>query len=598
MGGTLNKLNCTKNKNNAKNDNHVNIVPHTMRRKDHNTDESADDSNLLDQLETGNSPTHSREDNNSSIMNRNSSQNRLKPLNHTPALLKSSMLSPKKDSLIRQPLPSPKVPNKEDASALLKRLQGLHRNHRQKRSSENNINIKSQRQAMSSHIVPSNTLHKSSDNEYSTNHGNKPKRHHTLSGVGNQTHRKIHTLSRRRSLPRIKKKLPNDDILKLAFIKIYKDGLRNNVHTYSSDRFRLVIGSILASVKRSPPSKNEMRRLVNIMNGKPSEYKPLKGKRNNKRMVVNEKKYMDIVLKMMKIENGKQIELPKSLVAPVDDMVSYAKQFTRFDNNNSDNKNVAAANKRSNINNTDSDASILTSSSSSIAFDPNGNNTATRLTQEEELLQCRKFRLFIRTVMRSYEAKVTFLHKSYKIYSNVKKNLIGYEELHNLLTYFAPEKIYEPTLEESCLFLGVIKKASGSKMPRKTTLDNIKLNEKELMLWCLKGVYQSDHEMGAFIHRSEMHKKIYYCLQGFSHLSDKNERKRIMEIEGRFHRRKHGTEIVTQREIIKTILEEEGQNVNLADMEKYEDFFPKEGVKKQKKVSVMPIEEGLNDENV
>ena len=51
-------------------------------------------------------------------------------------------------------------------------------------------------------------------------------------------------------------------------------------------------------------------------------------------------------------------------------------------------------------------------------------------------------------------------------------------------------------------------------------------------------------------------------------------------------------------EDIKTILEEEGKNVNLADMEKYEDFFPKEGAKKQKKVSVMPIEEGLNDENV
>ena len=75
-----------------------------------------------------------------------------------------------------------------------------------------------------------------------------------------------------------------------------------------------------------------------------------------------------------------------------------------------------------------------------------------------------------------------------------------------------------------------------------------------------------------------------------------NMNQSIIETDGRFHRHKHGTEIVTQREIIKTILEEEGQNVNLADMEKYEDFFPTNVAKKQKNVSVMPIEQG--SENV
>ena len=40
-----------------------------------------------------------------------------------------------------------------------------------------------------------------------------------------------------------------------------------------------------------------------------------------------------------------------------------------------------------------------------------------------------------------------------------------------------------------------------------------------------------------------------------------------MEIEGRFNRRKHGTEIVTQREIIKTILEE-AESIELVSHDK------------------------------
>ena len=58
-------------------------------------------------------------------------------------------------------------------------------------------------------------------------------------------------------------------------------------------------------------------------------------------------------------------------------------------------------------------------------------------------------------------------------YINTCIQILSYtEELNNLLGYFAPEKIYEPTIEESCLFLGVIKKAAGSRnLPRKSTLD-------------------------------------------------------------------------------------------------------------------------------
>ena len=60
----------------------------------------------------------------------------------------------------------------------------------------------------------------------------------------------------------------------------------------------------------------------------------------------------------------------------------------------------------------------------------------------------------------------------------------------------------------------------------------------------------------------------------------------------------NGAELVTQREIIKTILEEEGQNANLEDIEKYEDFFPENEIskKKKKKVSVMPMMEHRSSE--
>ena len=55
------------------------------------------------------------------------------------------------------------------------------------------------------------------------------------------------SLQRRRSLPKIKRKLPNEDILNLAFIKIFRDGLRDEANTYSPERFRIVLGSVLAS---------------------------------------------------------------------------------------------------------------------------------------------------------------------------------------------------------------------------------------------------------------------------------------------------------------------------------------------------------------
>ena len=232
---------------------------------------------------------------------------------------------------------------------------------------------------------------------------------------------------------------------------------------------------------------------------------------------------MKIVSKMLELERGKEVTLPKSLRTPIDDMASYIKRA-----NSSVEKGggmLARPNQRSGS--IDSDTSIQTSSSSSVAFDANNGTNAHRLTVEEELQQCRKFRLFIRIVMRSYESKVMFLHKAYKVYSNPRTNLLGYEELHNLLTYLAPGKIYEPTLEETCLILGVIKKAGGSRLPKTSTLDNIKVNEKDIMLWFLKGIYQSDREMVTFVTRSEMHQKIYYCLQGFLNLSEKEERRRL-----------------------------------------------------------------------
>ena len=108
----------------------------------------------------------------------------------------------------------------------------------------------------------------------------------------------------------------------------------------------------------------------------------------------------------------------------------------------------------------------------------------------------------------------------------------------------------------------------------------------------LKGIYQADQEMVAFVTRSVMHQKIYYCLQGFLNLSEKEERRRL-ESDSMLRRasisRGSGIDMVTQREIIKTMLEEEGPNVNLKDMETYEDFFPKKE-KRTKSVSVMPVE--------
>ena len=75
-------------------------------------------------------------------------------------------------------------------------------------------------------------------------------------------------------------------------------------------------------------------------------------------------------------------------------------------------------------------------------------------------------------------------------------------------------------------------------------------------------------------------------------MSSKEERRRLESdamLRRELFRGGKAVRMWLRKEIIKTIMEEEGPNINLKDMEAYEDFFPNEE-KPKKSVSVMPVE--------
>lgn len=316
----------------------------------------------------------------------------------------------------------------------------------------------------------------------------------TKSASKNRKSRK--SLKKRKSLPGIRKKIPTEEILSLSFMKIFKDGLRNGSKCMDAERLRMVVANVCATRNRSPPSRSETKRMVHIMCN-PVGTDLTKEVSETESIKINGEQFVRTMMVLVHIDKYRQ----------------------------------------------------------------HSSGTRPQELPLEELKQCRKFRVFTKIVLRNYESRVVFLHRTFKIYSSLQGKM-GYDELQTVLTYFAPDSIYEFTIDESCLLLGVIKSASGRSESKKraTTInanhENVHLNEMDFMLWVMRGSYQSDTEMRTYIDRSIMHKKIYHCLFGFTHLADREERKRIENGEAM------PEVVVSQREVLKMMMNREAEETS------------------------------------
>lgn len=90
---------------------------------------------------------------------------------------------------------------------------------------------------------------------------------------------------------------------------------------------------------------------------------------------------------------------------------------------------------------------------------------------------------------------------------------MGYEELYEMLKHLAPEPRHVPTIDETCLFLGAIKRGSNTD---NAVDDEYVLSEVEFAEYAMRGLYQTKKGKKMFSSRGKMQAKITRCLNSLS----------------------------------------------------------------------------------
>ena len=90
---------------------------------------------------------------------------------------------------------------------------------------------------------------------------------------------------------------------------------------------------------------------------------------------------------------------------------------------------------------------------------------------------------------------------------------MGYEELYEMLKHLAPEPRHVPTIDETCLFLGAIKRGSNAD---NAVDDEYVLSELEFAEYAMRGLYQTKKGKKMFSSRGKMQAKITRCLNSLS----------------------------------------------------------------------------------
>ena len=112
-----------------------------------------------------------------------------------------------------------------------------------------------------------------------------------------------------------------------------------------------------------------------------------------------------------------------------------------------------------------------------------------------------------------YDQRIRYIDRLWKMHMIPSTKKMGYEELYELLKHLAPEPRHVPTIDETCLFLGAIKRGSNAD---NAVDDEYVLSELEFAEYAMRGLYQTKKGKKMFSSRGKMQAKITRCLNSLS----------------------------------------------------------------------------------
>ena len=87
-----------------------------------------------------------------------------------------------------------------------------------------------------------------------------------------------------------------------------------------------------------------------------------------------------------------------------------------------------------------------------------------------------------------YDQRIRYIDRLWKMHMIPSTKKMGYEELYEMLKHLAPEPRHVPTIDETCLFLGAIKRGSNTD---NAVDDEYVLSEVEFAEYAMRGLYQT-----------------------------------------------------------------------------------------------------------
>ena len=118
-----------------------------------------------------------------------------------------------------------------------------------------------------------------------------------------------------------------------------------------------------------------------------------------------------------------------------------------------------------------------------------------------------------------FDQRIRYIDRLWKMYMVPRNQKMGYEELHEMLKHLAPEPRHVPTIDETCMFLGAIKRGSSSTQGEEEGGDEedlLQLTVWEFTEYIMRGLYQTKRSRNTFSSRGPMQAKITRCLNALS----------------------------------------------------------------------------------
>jgi hypothetical protein len=130
-----------------------------------------------------------------------------------------------------------------------------------------------------------------------------------------------------------------------------------------------------------------------------------------------------------------------------------------------------------------------------------------------------------------YDQRIRYIDRLWKLYMIPRTKKMGYEELHEMLKHLAPEPRHMPTIDETCMFLGAIKRGSHFNVEEEE--DILHLTVHEFAEYAMRGLAQTKKSKKLFSSRGTMQAKITRCLNAMSEEASEEHAKRRQSISRR-----------------------------------------------------------------